>query len=267
MFLGANGSSNTGSKWFAIKVVDCRSLIDVDQKVKNEVTILQSLRNFESIITLHDVLETDLHYYLVMELMDGGDVFDRILQKGMYPETQAKAVATNVLSSVDFIHYKRVAHRDLKPQNLLFDNIHNEINPKVAGFSFAKEVLQPRSLLTRVGTPTYVSPEVLKGEPYDEAVDLWSVGVVIYTILVGYPPFLEQDQQIQCRKICAADYDFFEEDWGNISESAKDLIKNLLVVDPTRRLSASQALQHPWITGANTTKCYQNIENNGYTAI
>lgn len=92
--------------------------MDVDQKVKNEVTILQSLRNFESIITLQDVLETDLHYYLVMELMEGGDVFDRILQKGMYPEVEAKTLATNLLSSVDFIHYKRVAHRDLKPQNL-----------------------------------------------------------------------------------------------------------------------------------------------------
>jgi calcium/calmodulin-dependent protein kinase I len=257
IFLGANNTP--GNQWFAIKVIDCRSLADVEQKVKNEVTILQSLRNFESIVTLNDVLETDLHYYLVMELMGGGDAFDRILKKGMYPEVEARTVARNLLSSVGYMHYLTVAHRDLKPQNLLFQNPHNDTDFKIAGFSFAKRVLQPKSLRTRCGTPTYVAPEILMGELYDQAIDMWSVGVVIYVVLVGYPPFLEEDQQLQCRKICGAQYEFFEDDWGNISEQARDLIQRLLVVDPDRRLTASEALKHPWITGESQQEPGQQV--------
>jgi calcium/calmodulin-dependent protein kinase I len=244
---------NQGDKLFAIKVVDCRSLSDIGQKVKNEVQILQSLRSFESIVTLQDVLETDLHYYLVMEYLGGGDAFDRILRKGMYPEIEAKTLASNLVSSVDFIHHRRVAHRDLKPQNLLFENSNNDTDFKVAGFSFAKKVPRPKSLMTRCGTPTYVSPEILRGQPYDETVDMWSVGVIIYVTLVGYPPFLEDDQQIQCRKICNAEYDFYQEDWGKISEDAKDMIKKLLVEDPDKRLTANQAMQHRWIVGGAST--------------
>lgn len=107
-----------GNKWYAVKVIDCRSLSDVDQRVKNEVSILQALKNFDSIVTLSDVLETDVHYYIVMEYLGGGDVFDRIVRKGMYPEGEARVIARNLLSSVDFLHYRRIAHRDLKPQNM-----------------------------------------------------------------------------------------------------------------------------------------------------
>lgn len=269
IFLGADNTP-CSNMMFAIKVVDCRSLADVDQKVKNEVTILQSLRNFDSIVKINDVLETDLHYYIVMEYLGGGDVFDRILKKGMYPELEARILATNLLFSVDFMHHRRVAHRDLKPQNLLFQNQHSDTDFKVAGFSFAKRVLQPKSLLTRYGTTTYVAPEILKGIPYDETADMWSVGVIIYITLVGYPPFLEEDQQIQCQKICEAQYDFFKEDWGHISEEAKDLIKCLLVVDPNRRVSASQALQHSWITGpvgGGLQKPAAQLNAAGFTAV
>lgn len=95
---------------------------------------------------------------------------------------------------------------------------------------------------------TYVAPEILRGQPYDEAVDMWSVGIIIYVALVGYPPFLEENRERQCQKICAAEYQFYNEDWGNISLYAQDLLRKLLVVDPNQRLSASQAMQHDWVT-------------------
>lgn len=238
-----------GNTWYAIKVVDIRSLADIDQKVRNEVDILRSLKNYSTIVTLTDVLETDLHYYLVMEYMGGGDVFDRIVKRGMYPQAEARVLAHNLLSPMRFVHSCFIAHRDLKPQNMLFQDPNNNTDFKVAGFSFAKKVPKPNLLLTRCGTPTYVSPEVLQGKPYDEKVDMWSIGVILYVVLVGYPPFLEESQERQSQKIMTADYQFYDDDWRSISQEAQDLIRRLLVIDPAERLSATQALEHSWIKG------------------
>jgi len=249
LFLGADKEPQQ-DKVFAIKVVDCRSLADVGERVKNEVEILQSLRDVKSIVTLRDVLETELHYYLVMDYLGGGDVFDRIVKKGMYREDEAKQLAYNLLSSVDFMHHRNVAHRDLKPQNMLFMTHEDDTEFQIAGFSFAKKVHKKKSLYTRCGTLSYVAPEVLNGQAYDESADLWSVGVVMFAVLVGYPPFLEQDQQMLYQKICNGQFDFIEEDWMNISLSAQDLVRKLLTTDPDKRWKASQALQqHEWIRG------------------
>jgi calcium/calmodulin-dependent protein kinase I len=236
-----------GNTWYAIKVVDIRSLADIDQKVRNEVDILRSLMNYSTIVTLTDVLETDLHYYLVMEYMGGGDVFDRIVKRGMYPQAEARVLAHNLLSPMRFVHSCFIAHRDLKPQNMLFQDPNNNTDFKVAGFSFAKKIPKPNLLLTRCGTPTYVSPEVLQGKPYDEKVDMWSIGVILYVVLVCYPPFLEESQERQSQKIMTADYQFYDDDWRSISQEAQDLIRRLLVIDPAERLSATQALEHSWI--------------------
>jgi len=110
-------------------------------------------------------------------------------------------------------------------------------------------VQSPKSLRTRCGTPTYVAPEILKGSPYDQAVDMWSVGVILFVTLVGYPPFMEQDKNVQSDKICRGEYEFLEEDWGGISKVAQNLINSLLVVNPDYRWSASQALRHEWFIG------------------
>lgn len=249
LFLGED-KEPLQDKVFAIKVVDCRSLADVGQRVKNEVQILQSLRNVKSIITLRDVLETELHYYLVMDYLGGGDVFDRIVRKGMYQEEEAKKLACNLLSSVDFMHHRNVCHRDLKPQNMLFETLEEDTEFQIAGFSFAKIVHTKKSLWTRCGTLSYVAPEVLKGEAYDESADLWSVGVILFAVLVGYPPFLEQDQQMLYQKICKGQFEFIEEDWSTVSEQAQDLVKMLLQVNPDQRWKASEALQkHEWVRG------------------
>lgn len=137
-----------------------------------------------------------------------------------------------------------MAHRDYKPQNLLLSSIKNDSVIKVSDFTFSRRVHTPKSLFTRCDTPTYAAPEILKNHPHDESCDMWSIGVIIFVSLVGYPPFIEEDQRVLFRKIRLGEYSFFDEDWVGISKESRDLISSLLVVDPDQRLSASQAIRH-----------------------
>lgn len=251
LMLNENGTKmESKKKYYAIKEVKRNvgaiQMSTEDGKVLNEVSILQSLSHYH-VVQLFDFMEEANHFYLVMELMGGGDLFERIVTKEMYTEKDAREVAKALLSAVDYIHQRGVAHRDLKPQNLLLATRDNDTYMKVGDFGFAKRVHTPKSLFTRCGTPTYVAPEILKGHPYDQSVDMWSVGVIIYVALVGYPPFLEQNQRLMLEKIRHGQFEFYDEDWSSISEHARNLIQNLLRVDPDRRLSASDALNHDWI--------------------
>jgi len=236
----------SGVVW-AVKVVSRKELKPKDDaQFLQEVAILLSLRH-KNIVALNDFFEEKEYFYLVMELLEGGDVFDRIVEKNHYTELDARDLARELLSAVAYMHARGVAHRDLKPQNLLLVSMEDNSAIKVADFGFAKRVHVPNSLMTRCGTPTYVAPEVLKNHPHDEMVDMWSVGIIIYVLLVGYPPFMEENQRQLFRKIRMGEYEFFQEDWADISEPAKDLISKLLVVDPSRRIKAQAALQHEWI--------------------
>jgi serine/threonine protein kinase len=234
---------------YAVKIINREGMKPSDDEaVMNEVAIMQSLSH-KNIVPLVDFYEEKSHFYLVMDYMSGGDVFDRIVELNHYTEKDARDLAMVLLKAVKYMHEQGVAHRDIKPQNLLIKE-GDDTDIKVADFGFARRVHTPQSLTTRCGTPTYVAPEILKNIPHDTKVDMWSVGVVIYVLLVGYPPFMEDKQQELFRKIRSGDYEFFEEDWGGISQEAKDLVKGLLVVDPNQRLSASAALRSPWFEDA-----------------
>lgn len=242
------------SDTFAVKVVRVdKSHHQEEARIMNEVAIMKSL-NHPNVLKLIDFFEESPNFYLVMELMEGGDLFDRVATKMQYKEVDARKLALSFLRAVEHIHSHCVAHRDLKPQNLLLKSIQNDCDVKVSDFSFAKRVHTPKSLLTRCGTPTYVAPEILKNHPHDEMADMWSVGVIIFVILVGYPPFIEEDQRVLFRKIRLGDYCFLEEDWSGISKEAKNLITKLLIVDPDQRWTASQALGHKWFTGLDSTR-------------
>jgi serine/threonine protein kinase len=240
----------------------------------NEVAILQSLAN-RHVVQLLDFFEEKKYFFMVMEYMRGGDVFDRIVEKNHYTEKDARDLVRILLKAVKFLHAQGVAHRDLKPQNLLLtvscadivgdtlfrppigspfsspQSKDDDASIKIADFGFSRRVHTPHSLTTRCGTPTYVAPEILKNIPHDTKADMWSVGVIIYVLLVGYPPFMEDKQQDLFRKIRCGEYEFFEEDWIEVSEEAKDLIKNLLLTDPAQRLTAAEALENPWFDVGN----------------
>lgn len=232
---------------YAVKCVNRRKLTEEDEAaLLDEVSILKEMKHLH-IIRLYDFFIEPSTYYLVMERMSGGELFDRIVAKAYYSEKEARDVCKIVLEAVGFCHKNHVAHRDLKPENLLLLSEDDDSAVKIADFGFAKKVYAPNSLTTQCGTPGYVSPEILEGRPYDTRADMWSVGVILYILLGGYPPFIENNQRDLFRKIRRGDYEFHEEYWGTVSSEAKELISSLLTVDPDVRLSAQDALENQWI--------------------
>jgi len=232
---------------FAIKVVTkSRLSVEDEQALKDEIGVLREL-DHDHIIRLFEVFDEPKHYYLVTEHMKGGELFDRIVQKAYYNEKEARDVCKILFQSLDYCHKKNIAHRDLKPENLLLMSNENDRQLKIADFGFAKKAPVPKCLTTQCGTPGYVAPEVLEGVKYGTQADMWSLGVITYILLGGYPPFMEDTQRALFRMIKRGDYQFHPQYWQNVSRGAKGLIKKLLTVNPDERISASQALNDDWI--------------------
>jgi len=239
------GVEKKTSEKFAIKMID-KKLVE-NTRLENEIQILKKV-NHKNIISLKDIYETQSKLYLVMELVTGGELFNKIVEIGAYSESIAKDLVRQILHGVKYLHSLNIAHRDLKPTNLLLKSSEsNEI--KIADFGLSK-ILGPDSMMqTACGTPIYVAPEVLKGDGYDKEVDLWSVGVIMYILLCGFPPFFDDGENMGqlFEQIMAGDFDFPDPYWTDIDESAKNLIEHLLVVDPSKRYTADQALAHTWL--------------------
>lgn len=183
--------------------------------------------------------------------IEGGELFYKIVDIGSFTEARASSIVKQILEGVKYLHEAGIAHRDLKPENILCKGSDDDMVIKIADFGLSKTFDEGSHLTTACGTPDYAAPEVINmaGE-YGKEVDLWAVGVITYVLLCGYAPFFSESQQELFDQISNADYTFPEEEWDSISDSAKDFIKKLLVVDPKERMTAEQALQHEWITGA-----------------
>jgi len=241
------GQNRVSGDSYAIKIVTKAKLSKEDEiALRDEIDVLKDMEH-KHIIRLYDVFEEPQHYFMVTEKMMGGELFDRIVQKSYYNEKEARDTCRIVFSAIHYCHKKNVAHRDLKPENLLLTSENDDSDIKIADFGFAKRVTQPKSLTTQCGTPGYVAAEILEGKPYDTQADMWSIGVIVYILLGGYPPFIESNQRTLFRKIRKGQYEFHEEYWGQVSEDAKDLIRNLLTVDPDERFDSSRALANKWI--------------------
>jgi len=194
-----------------------------------------------------------------MELITGGELFDQIVQRGTYSERDAANVVRQILEAVEYLHNNGIAHRDLKPENLLCSGPNNEVI-KVTDFGLSKD-FGSATLKTSCGTPDYVAPEVLKGTAYDNSVDIWSIGVITYILLCGFPPFYGNNDQQIFEKIMRADYDFPSPDWDGISNDAKEFISAILVLDCNKRPTASECLEAPWIVSKAPSVPLQRLES------
>ncbi|XP_063307022.1 calcium/calmodulin-dependent protein kinase type 1G [Pelobates fuscus] len=218
-----------------------------DRSLENEIAVLKKIKH-DNIVILEDIYESSSHFYLVMQLVSGGELFDRILERGVYTEKDASNVIRQVLSAVKYLHDNGIVHRDLKPENLLY--LTPDENAKIMITDFGLSKMEESGIMsTACGTPGYVAPEVLAQKPYSKAVDCWSIGVITYILLCGYPPFYEETESKLFEKIRDGTYEFESPFWDDISKSAKDFISCLLEKDPQKRYNCENALNHPWIAG------------------
>ncbi|XP_078011173.1 ribosomal protein S6 kinase alpha-2 isoform X3 [Phascolarctos cinereus] len=232
---------------YAVKIID-KSKRDPSE----EIEILLRYGQHPNIITLKDVYDDGKYVYLVMELMRGGELLDRILRQKYFSEREASAVLCTITKTMDYLHSQGVVHRDLKPSNILYmDESGNPDSIRICDFGFAKQLRAENGLLmTPCYTANFVAPEVLKRQGYDAACDIWSLGILLYTMLAGFTPFAngpdDTPEEILAR-IGSGKYALSGGNWDSVSDAAKDVVSKMLHVDPHQRLTAAQVLRHPWI--------------------
>lgn len=225
-----------------------RTSVDVED-VRREVAIMRHLPKNPSIVSLREACEDDNAVHLVMELCEGGELFDRIVARGHYTERASAAVTKTIMEVVQLCHLHGVIHRDLKPENFLFANKKENSPLKAIDFGLSIFFKPGERFSEIVGSPYYMAPEVLKRN-YGQEIDIWSAGVILYILLCGVPPFWAETEQGVAQAILRGNLDFKREPWPNVSENAKDLVRQMLEPDPKKRLIAKQVLEHPWIQNA-----------------
>ena len=200
------------------------------------------------IVKCYDAFDTKECMFLVMEIMKGGELFDRIVDKGHFTEQDAVGVTAKLLSAIKYLHDIGIAHRDLKPENLLMTDETENAEVKITDFGLSKVFDDHSTVMqTPCGTPGYIAPEVLQMAGYDKQCDLWSMGVIVYILLCGFPPFYADNDAQLFEKIKRGEYEFLRPYWDPISAEAKNFIRKMLVVDPKKRYDCDAALEDPWL--------------------
>ncbi|XP_077426313.1 calcium/calmodulin-dependent protein kinase type II delta 2 chain isoform X2 [Vanacampus margaritifer] len=238
---------------YAAKIINTKKLSARDhQKLEREARICRLLKH-PNIVRLHDSISEEGFHYLVFDLVTGGELFEDIVAREYYSEADASHCIQQILESVHHCHVNGIVHRDLKPENLLLASKLKGAAVKLADFGLAIEVQgDQQAWFGFAGTPGYLSPEVLRKDPYGKPVDMWACGVILYILLVGYPPFWDEDQHRLYQQIKAGAYDFPSPEWDTVTPEAKDLINKMLTINPSKRITASEALKHPWICQRST---------------
>ncbi|KAJ3273029.1 hypothetical protein HK104_004349 [Borealophlyctis nickersoniae] len=265
IYVNIKNQIKSGQK-FAVKVISKRLMQGREHMILNEIEVLKKVsKGHPNIVTLWDYFETPNNLYLVMDLCTGGELFDRICEKGSFYEEDAAEIVKVVVDAVAYLHDQNIVHRDIKPENLLFKNRESLSDLVIADFGLSK-IMDPEKfdgLMTTCGTPGYMAPEVIRKAGHGKPVDLWSIGVLAYFLLCGYTPFDYEapTQTDELQNILTGTYSFSSEYWYDVSDSAKDFIRNLLIVDPHKRLTAHQALAHPWLRNRSTTPSTNLLPN------
>ncbi|XP_039624136.1 calcium/calmodulin-dependent protein kinase type II subunit gamma isoform X6 [Polypterus senegalus] len=243
---------STGQE-YAAKIINTKKLSARDhQKLEREARICRLLKH-PNIVRLHDSISEEGFHYLVFDLVTGGELFEDIVAREYYSEADASHCIHQILESVNHIHQHDIVHRDLKPENLLLASKLKGAAVKLADFGLAIEVQgEQQAWFGFAGTPGYLSPEVLRKDPYGKPVDIWACGVILYILLVGYPPFWDEDQHKLYQQIKAGAYDFPSPEWDTVTPEAKNLINQMLTINPAKRITADQALKHPWVCQRST---------------
>jgi len=247
---------------YAIKMVERADMTEEDEEdLALEVSVLQKLQH-KYVMNLIRYYETPECHYLVTELLVGGELFDRIEKKQHYSEKEAKDVMFIFFEAMAYVHKNNVVHRDLKPENLLLMSKEDDEHLKIADFGLAGIIKNGQPLEGIAGTPLYMSPEMVSNEPYSFPTDVWSMGVICFILLGGYPPFYANDINTLLTKIKNGEYEFDRKFWGTISPGAKELIQCMLEHDPKKRITIMEAMDHPWIKSSDEALAARSLATN-----
>ena len=237
---------------YALKVIEKKTLNANRDELLTEITILKKVKH-KNVICLRQIFETKYKLYLIMDVLNGGELFDRIVERGMFSERDASDLIRAVLTAVAYLHDMNIVHRDLKPENLLYTDPSPDAEIKIADFGLSTFIEEDSSLTVACGTPGYVAPEVLEMKGYGKVVDCWSTGVILYILLCGFPPFYADTDEAMFEMIKHSELEFPSPEWDSISESAKSAVRDLLTKDPSKRPTALESLKHTWIMGESAS--------------
>lgn len=228
-----------------MKLINKKKLSKADEsKFFEELKLLKDI-DHPNIVKVFEHYQDDKYHYLISEFCSGGELFDKVYLQQAYTEKIAATYMKQILSAISYCHINNICHRDLKPENILFDGYGPLL--KILDFGSSTRVDLNCRQSRRTSAPYYVAPEVINKQIYDEKCDVWSLGVIMYTLLCGYPPFYAQQDQEIFEKIRKGKFEFNKEDWDCISGDAKELITKMLTYNPNDRITATEAYAHPWI--------------------
>jgi calcium-dependent protein kinase len=243
-----------------VKKLSKKDLSDEEKtKLVEEVSVLRSL-DHPNIVKVLEFYQNEKYFFIVTEYLEGGELFDRIMECQSFTETAAVDVMEQLLSAVLYLHRSNIIHRDLKPENIIFETKDPNSKIKVIDFGTSCAFEKGAKLKKKLGTPYYIAPEVLKRN-YDQSCDVWSSGVIMYILLCGYPPFNGPNDKVIFQRVLEGKFAFPEEDWSGISKQAKELIQRMLTYDPLKRIATGDSLQHEWFKKHDTGKPSANKNN------
>lgn len=237
--------SDPTKRLFAVKSIPKEKIVRNLKLMKRELELLRIVSH-PNIIKFFETFEDQRYVHIVMEECTGGDLFDHLITNGQYTEQETAILLRKIIAAVNHLHHQHICHRDLKPENFLFQSPDKLSEVKIIDFGLASK-FGDEQMHTVVGTPYYVAPEVLKGN-YGKECDVWSLGVLMYVMLAGYPPFYGDSQQELFRHIMKGVYNFDREEWSDVSAEARDVIASMLVVNPAKRVTLDEVLQHEWFS-------------------